>query len=119
VDAAFQLHAPVVEFHTGQYCEAWLAGDAAKAGSELLRVEYAAGLAAQAGIEVHAGHGLDYETAARLCALPHIRELNIGHFIVGEAVFMGLPQAIARMREAITRGVAQRPLSHQAAQQQQ
>jgi pyridoxine 5-phosphate synthase len=109
VDAAFALRAPVVELHTGQYCEAWLAGDAAATLRELERLASAAELAGEGGIEVHAGHGLDYDTATHLAAFPQVRELNIGHFIVGEAVFEGLPRAIARMREAIAQGVAQRP----------
>ncbi|MGO9170850.1 MAG: pyridoxine 5'-phosphate synthase [Rhodomicrobium sp.] len=119
IDGAARLQAPVVELHTGQYCEAWLAGDAAAAERELRRLADAAQLAEQAGIEVHAGHGLDFDTAVHLAALPQIRELNIGHFIIGEAVFTGLGQAILRMREAIARGVAARPLQQQAAQQQQ
>jgi pyridoxine 5-phosphate synthase len=119
VDAASQLKAPVVEFHTGAYCEAWLAGNTAAAQSELERLAYAARLAGEAGIEVHAGHGLDFDTAAHLCALPQVRELNIGHFLIGEAVFMGLPEVIRRMREAMARGIAGRPMAQQAAQQQQ
>ncbi len=119
IEGAFRLNAPVVEFHTGHYCEAWLAGDAAAVAAELKRIEGAAGLAEQAGIEVHAGHGLDYETAAHLAALPQVRELNIGHFIIGEAVFMGLGQAISRMRGAIAKGVARRASPEEAAQQQQ
>ena len=119
VDAALKLRAPVVEFHTGAYCEAWLAGEAAGAKRELERLAAAARLAAEAGIEVHAGHGLDYETAAHLAALPQIRELNIGHFIIGEAVFVGLPLAIAHMREAIANGAGLRGPLAQAAQQQQ
>ena len=109
IDAAFALRAPVVELHTGQYCEAWLAGDAAAILRELERLATAAELARDGGIEVHAGHGLDYDTATHLAAFPQVRELNIGHFIIGEAVFEGLPRAIARMREAIAEGVAQRP----------
>ncbi len=108
IEGACRLRAPVVEFHTGQYCEAWLAGDAAACQREFGRLAAAARLAAEAGIEVHAGHGLDYETAAHLAALPQVRELNIGHFIIGEAIFTGLPHAIARMRGAIAEGVAQR-----------
>ncbi len=68
---------------------------------------------------MHAGHGLDFDTAAHLCALPEVKELNIGHFLVGEAVFLGLPEVIKRMREAIAKGAARRPLAQQAAQQQQ
>ena len=109
IDAALQLRAPVVELHTGAYCEAWLARDAAATLRELERLASAAQLAAEAGIEVHAGHGLDYDTATHLAAFPEVRELNIGHFIIGEAVFEGLPKAIARMREAIAEGLAQRP----------
>jgi pyridoxine 5-phosphate synthase len=108
-----------VEFHTGAYCEAWLAGNASAARSELDRLAKAARLAGEAGIEVHAGHGLDFDTAVDLCALPEIRELNIGHFLIGEAVFLGLPEVIRRMREAIAKGVARRPPAQQAAQRQQ
>jgi pyridoxine 5-phosphate synthase len=119
IGAAFQLKAPAVEFHTGAYCEAWLAGDAAAAQSEFERLRHAAQLAGEAGIEVHAGHGLDFDTAAHLCTLPQVRELNIGHFLIGEAVFLGLPEVIKRMCKAIAGGAAQRPLAQQAAQQQQ
>jgi pyridoxine 5-phosphate synthase len=119
IDAASQLKAPVVEFHTGAYCEAWLKGGDAAAKDELERLAYAARLAGDAGIEVHAGHGLDFDTAAHLCAIPQVRELNIGHFLIGEALFLGLPEVIKRMREAMTRGVARRPMAQQAAQQQQ
>ena len=119
VEGAARLKAPVAEFHTGQYCEAWLAGDAAAVEAEFKRLALAARLAEEAGIEVHAGHGLDYETAAHLSSLPQVRELNIGHFIVGEAVFVGLPRAIELMREAIAKGLALRKPLQQAAQQQQ
>ncbi len=119
VDGAVRVSAPVIELHTGQYCEAWLAGDDVAARHEFQRIVRAAELAAQAGLEVHAGHGLDYETAAHLAALPQIRELNIGHVIIGESVFVGLPEAISRMRDTIARGVAARSLPGQAAQQQQ
>jgi pyridoxine 5-phosphate synthase len=105
-----------VELHTGQYCEAWIAGDEHEARTELRRLARAAELAAQGGLEVHAGHGLDFETAAHLAALPQIRELNIGHVIIGEAVFIGLPETIRRMRASIAKGVAART---QEAQQQQ
>ncbi len=117
IDGAVRVLAPVVELHTGQYCEAWIAGDHAAAGSELSRLSRAAELAAQAGIEVHAGHGLDFDTATHVAALPQIRELNIGHVIIGEAVFAGLPAAISRMRDSIAKGVAAR--DQQAQQQQQ
>ncbi|MBI4724078.1 MAG: pyridoxine 5'-phosphate synthase [Rhodomicrobium sp.] len=119
IDGAQQVSAPVVEFHTGQYCHAWLAGEASAVEYEFNRLAIATRLAAQAGIEVHAGHGLDFETAVHLASLPPVRELNIGHFIIGEAVFTGLPEAITQMRAAIAKGVAQRISSGQAAQQQQ
>jgi pyridoxine 5-phosphate synthase len=119
VEAAFKLCAPVVEFHTGAYCEAWLAGAHAAAERELKRLAEAARLAEKAGIEVHAGHGLDYETAVHLAALPQVRELNIGHFIIGEAVFVGLSQAIGDMRAAIANGAALRSGAVQQQQQQQ
>jgi pyridoxine 5-phosphate synthase len=115
VDGAVRVSAPVVEFQTGQYCEAWLAGEKLAAMNELRRLARAAELAAQAGLEVHAGHGLDFETATHLAALPEIRELNIGHVIIGEAVFIGLTAAIARMCASISAGIAGR----QQAQQQQ
>ncbi len=108
IQGASRLQTPVVEFHTGQYCEAWLAGDAAASQREFERLANAARLAGEAGIEVHAGHGLDYETATHLASLPQVRELNIGHFIIGEAIFEGLAKAIAQMREAIAKGAGQR-----------
>jgi len=119
IEAAARLGAPVVEFHTGQYCEAWIARDDAKARVELDRLAKGASLAASAGIEVHAGHGLDFETATHLATFPEIRELNIGHVIIGEAIFIGLPEAIWRMRAAIAKGVEKRPGAHALAQQQQ
>jgi pyridoxine 5-phosphate synthase len=94
VAAAADVGAQVVEFHTGRYCH--LTGSAREA--ELRRLVDAARQADAAGLEVHAGHGLDYETAVDIVALPHVRELNIGHFLIGEAVFVGLEAAVRRMR---------------------
>ncbi len=108
IEAAASLRAPVVELHTGTYCEAILAGDAALEASELARLREAAHLAHAAGIEVHAGHGLTFETAGPIAALPHVAELNIGHFLIAEAVFMGLGNAIARMRGVMKDGLLQR-----------
>ncbi|MGZ9086926.1 MAG: pyridoxine 5'-phosphate synthase, partial [Rhodoplanes sp.] len=71
------------------------------------RVAEAAAYGAALGLEIHAGHGLDYETARRVSALPQIVELNIGHFLIGEAIFVGLAEAIRRMREAMEQGRAQ------------
>ena len=97
LDAAVALGAPVVELHTGAYCEAWHAGpDAFEA--ERARIAEAAAYADSRGLEVHAGHGLTYDTVKPIAALPEIRELNIGHFIIGEAVFIGLEESIRTMR---------------------
>ncbi|MFJ6023952.1 pyridoxine 5'-phosphate synthase [Brevundimonas sp. NPDC092305] len=97
VDAAHAVGAQVVEFHTGRYCH--LSGDERLV--ELRRLQAAATRAADLGLEVHAGHGLDYVTAAEMLAIPEVRELNIGHFLIGEAVFVGLTAAIHRMRAAM------------------
>ncbi|HQT60256.1 MAG TPA: pyridoxine 5'-phosphate synthase [Acidiphilium sp.] len=90
LEAAARLGAPVVELHTGAYAEG--------RPGELDRLRAAAARAAALGLEVHAGHGLNYDNAGPVAALPEVRELNIGHFIVGEAVFVGLAEAIRRMR---------------------
>jgi len=94
VAAAAAVGAQVVEFHTGRYCH--LSGDDRAVEFERLRA--AAAQAADLGLEVHAGHGLDYATAPDMLAIPEVRELNIGHFLIGEAVFTGLTAAIRRMR---------------------
>jgi pyridoxine 5-phosphate synthase len=95
IDAAIRLGAPVVELHTGRYAE--LAGEARSI--ELRRLSDAAALAAKNGIEVHAGHGLTFDNVGPIAAIPQVRELNIGHFLVGEALFVGLGEAVRRMRE--------------------
>ena len=95
IDAAIRLGAPVVELHTGRYAE--LDGEARTA--ELRRLSDAAALAAKNGIEVHAGHGLTFANVGPIAAIPQVRELNIGHFLVGEALFVGLGAAVQRMRE--------------------
>ena len=94
VDAAIRLGAPVVEFHTGRY--AHLSG-AARA-EELRRISDAAALAAKNGIEPHAGHGLTYDNVGPIAAIPQVAELNIGHFLIGEAIFGGLAETITEMR---------------------
>jgi pyridoxine 5-phosphate synthase len=94
VDAAIRLRAPVVEFHTGLY--AHLDGDARAA--ELRRLADAAALAVKNGIEPHAGHGLAFDNVVPVAAIPQLMELNIGHFLVGEAIFAGLDESIRRMR---------------------
>lgn len=95
LDAALRLGAPVVEFHTGEYAHA--AGD--EAAVHLRRIADMAALAAKNGIEPHAGHGLTYENVQPIAAIPQLAELNIGHYLVGEAVFVGLEPAVRRMRE--------------------
>ncbi|MBW8304987.1 MAG: pyridoxine 5'-phosphate synthase [Brevundimonas sp.] len=97
VEAAHAVGAQVVEFHTGRYCH--LTGD--ERAVEFARLQAAASRAAELGLEVHAGHGLDYQTAADMLAIPEVRELNIGHFLVGEALFVGLTAVIHRMRAAM------------------
>jgi pyridoxine 5-phosphate synthase len=94
IDAAIRLGAPVVEFHTGRY--AHLDGQAQAA--ELRRLADAAALAVKNGIEPHAGHGLTFDNVVPVAAIPQVRELNIGHFLVGEAIFTGLEASVARMR---------------------
>lgn len=98
IEAAKALGAPVVELHTGAYCEAALAGDARARTAQLERVREGARLAGEAGLEVHAGHGLTYDTVEDIARIIEIRELNIGHFLIGEAIFVGLAPALAQMR---------------------
>ncbi len=95
VEAALRLGAPVVELHTGRYCE--LEGEAQTA--ELRRIADAAALAAKNGIEVHAGHGLTFDNVVPIAAIPQLAELNIGHFLIGEAIFDGLAPVVRRMRD--------------------
>ena len=94
LEAAVGLGAPVVELHTGRYCE--LEGAAQKA--ELAKLQKGAALCARLGLECHMGHGLSYADVAPIAAIPEVRELNIGHFLVGEAIFVGLDSAIREMR---------------------
>lgn len=95
IDAAIRLGAPVVELHTGRYAEL----DGADRAEELRRIADAAALAAKNGIEVHAGHGLTFDNVGPIAAIPQVRELNIGHFLIGEALFVGLGESVRRMRE--------------------
>jgi pyridoxine 5-phosphate synthase len=105
---AAKLGAPVVELHTGSWCHAVIDGEAAKAEAEFQRLANGAALGARLGLEVHAGHGLDYDTARTLAAVPEFVEFNIGHFLVGEAIFIGLEEALRRMRQAMDEGRAGR-----------
>lgn len=95
LDAAKSLGAPVVEIHTGAYCDAKTDEERAR---ELDRIRHAVQYGAGIGLEIHAGHGLNFETVKPIAAMPEIAELNIGHFLIGEAVFVGLDAAIAEMR---------------------
>jgi pyridoxine 5-phosphate synthase len=95
VEAAIRLGAPVVEFHTGRYANL----DGEDRAGELRRIADAAALAAKNGIEPHAGHGLTFDNVSPIAAIPQIRELNIGHFLVGEAIFTGLDASVKKMRE--------------------
>jgi pyridoxine 5-phosphate synthase len=98
LDAAVLMKAPVVELHTGAYCEAAARGDAKERDRLLALIADAARYGAERGLEVHAGHGLGFDTVGPIAAIPEIRELNIGHFLVGEAIFSGFDAAIRRMR---------------------
>jgi pyridoxine 5-phosphate synthase len=106
IDAAVALRAPAIEIHTGAWCDAVVAGDLAGAAAEFDRIARGAAMAAKAGLEVHAGHGLDFLTAEKIAGLGEIVELNIGHFLVGEALFGGLDAAVRAMRAAMDRGRA-------------
>jgi pyridoxine 5-phosphate synthase len=106
MEAARSLEAPVVELHSGAFCEAFLAGDEALTERELSRLRRAAEHGAAIGLEVHAGHGLTFDTARMVAAIPQIVELNIGHFLICEAVFMGLDEVVRAMRAAMDEGRA-------------
>ncbi|WP_294334954.1 pyridoxine 5'-phosphate synthase [uncultured Sphingomonas sp.] len=95
IDAAIRLGAPVVELHTGRYAEL----DGEDLAVELKRLSDAAALAARNGIEPHAGHGLTFDNVVPIAAIPQVMELNIGHFLIGEAIFDGLAPVIRRMRD--------------------
>jgi pyridoxine 5-phosphate synthase len=98
IEAAAAIGADIVELHTGAYCEKALEDDVKGVAGEVDRLAHAARLAAGEGLEVHAGHGLTFNTVAAVARMPEIVELNIGHFLIGEAIFGGLPAAVRRMR---------------------
>ena len=104
IETAAALGAPVIEIHTGSWCDALAEGRSAEANAEWQLIRDGAQLAASLGLEVHAGHGLDYGTAETIATLPQVVELNIGHFLVGEAVFDGLFETVKFMRAAMNRG---------------
>lgn len=101
IEASKRIGAAVVELHTGALCEAHLEGDFDLRDRHLARIVEGARIAHDMGLEVHAGHGLDFDTAPLIAAIPQVVELNIGHFLIGEAIFTGLPDAIARMRHVM------------------
>jgi len=98
IEAAATIGAPVVEIHTGAWCDAVAAGKAAEGAAEFERIARGAAFAKSAGLEVHAGHGLDFITAGKIATLAEIVELNIGHFLIGEAIFDGLGAVVRKMR---------------------
>jgi pyridoxine 5-phosphate synthase len=104
--ASAHLGAPVVELHTGAWCDARARADKAKADYEFGRLRARAAETVGLGLECHAGHGLDYDAARLIAALPEIVELNIGHFLIGEAIFVGLAETIRTMRAAMKEGRA-------------
>jgi pyridoxine 5-phosphate synthase len=104
IEAAAAVGAAAVEFHTGAWCTALAEGDDGLASAEFARIRAGAMRARDLGLEVHAGHGLDYVTAEAIAAVPEIVELNIGHYLIGEALFGGLADAVHRMRTAMDRG---------------
>jgi pyridoxine 5-phosphate synthase len=104
--ASADLGAPVVELHTGAWCDALSRGDSAQADYEFGRLKVAAAQTPELGLECHAGHGLDYDSARVIASLPQIVELNIGHFLIGEAIFVGLAETVKAMRTAMEEGRA-------------
>jgi pyridoxine 5-phosphate synthase len=106
MEAAVALGAPVVELHTGTYAEVFLAAQEERVAHELERLRAAAAHGASLGLEIHAGHGLTFDNVGPVAAVPQVVELNIGHFLVGEAIFTGLEEAIRAMRAAMDAGRA-------------
>jgi pyridoxine 5-phosphate synthase len=104
IETAARLHAPVIEIHTGAWCDAIMDAQTATADAEWQRIVAGAALARSAGLEVHAGHGLDYQTAEQIATLSEIAELNIGYYMIGEAIFVGLGEMVRAMRAAMDRG---------------
>ena len=112
IEASARIGADIIELHTGSYCERALEDDATGVAAEIARLAKGAKLAADAGLEVHAGHGLTFNTVAPIARMPEVVELNIGHFLIGEAIFGGLHAAVRRMRslmeEARTQSIGRR-----------
>ncbi|MGA3303487.1 MAG: pyridoxine 5'-phosphate synthase [Methylovirgula sp.] len=106
IEAAASIGAPVIELHTGAWCDALTHAESEKGAHEFARLKFAAALTTEKAIECHAGHGLDYETAREIARLPQVVELNIGHFLIAEAIFVGLEASIKKMRAAMMAGRA-------------
>lgn len=106
IEAAAEIRAAVVELHTGAWCEAIMQGKIHPAQYEFERLRAGTRQAHKLGLEVHAGHGLDFDTAEAISAFPEIAELNIGHYMIGEAIFEGLESVVRNMRAAMERGRA-------------
>jgi pyridoxine 5-phosphate synthase len=106
LEAAASLRAPVVELHTGAWCDALAQGEKDRSDREFARLRAAATQAASLGLECHAGHGIEFASARTIAALPEIVELNIGHFLIGEAIFVGLATSVRAMRMAMDEGRA-------------
>src|SRR6202521_1088931 len=115
IEMAAKLRAPVIAIHTGAWCDAVVDGHAAQAEAEWRRIVAGASLARSAGLEVHAGHGLDYETAERIAGLAEIVEMNIGYYLIGGALFVGLGETFRAMRAAMDRGGRKNPASRNLA----
>lgn len=98
IEAAHRIGAQVIELHTGAYCDAFADGDTETQARELDALREMSGFAHSLGLEVHAGHGLTYDTVTPVAAFPEVMELNIGHFLIGESIFLGLEPAITEMR---------------------
>ena len=98
IDAAHRIGAQVIELHSGAYCDAYAEGRYEEADTELEKLRTMSAYAHSLGLEVHVGHGLTYDTVSPVAAFPEVRELNIGHFLIGEAIFLGLGPAIKEMR---------------------
>jgi pyridoxine 5-phosphate synthase len=106
IEAGVSLGADIIEIHTGAWCDALAESRAAQAEAEWKQIVAGAAMASHLGLEVHAGHGLDYASAEEIAALPQIVELNIGHFLIGESIFEGLSETVTFMRAAMARGRA-------------
>jgi len=102
IEAAARIRAPVIELHTGAYCDFHYEGNFEARDAELERLQEMAQFAHSLGLEVHAGHGLTFDTVKPIAAFPDVKELNIGHFLIGEAIFVGLENSIKKMRRLMT-----------------